>query len=278
MRTAVLTWTFLTLISAGLAWRLTSAAQRDRQRQQPVLDPASDSLSLVAAAHLSEFDVLRREAEIKIQQFEQTYIYLYAFIGAILASQFFLERYPDLERGLRTVPIVYPVVALILLWFPLNAVVTLTNIALVATYVATVLSPKLTALSEHPDRQTEAGRAYLAWQRDAFPAPLRGQLCWESFLTVSSRRRSSAVSTLMLPLSILRVVMLYTPVALVMARYVAVRDASQASSSLALVFEVVALIVIVVVAVVSAFVFVVEMRDVGWFHFKVNRWRTRIRG
>ena len=278
LRTALMS-AVLVAVSTGVARRFTALVNGGgRRAQSPVeLISESDGLSLAAATHLAEFDVLRREVELKIQQFEQTYIYLYAFIGAILASQFLLERFPDLERGLRNAPIVYPAVALMLLWFPMNAVVTLTNIALLAGYIATVLSPKLTALSEHIDRQTDHGRAYLAWEREAFPTTLRGQLRWENYLTLKSHRRTGGVTAMMLPLSILRVGILYVPAGLVMARYVAMRGASQASSSLALSFEVIALLAIAIVAVASAFIFVVELRDIGWFRLNLNRWRTSVR-
>lgn len=264
------------LASAGI-FRLLAIALRDRpgrsSADQPVssarrksFDAETDSLSLIAAAHLAEYDALRREIDVKIQQYEQTYMYLYAFIGAVLASQFLLERFPDVEQSLRSAPALYLVVALALLWFPVNAVITTVYVAHAAAYITTVLSPKLTELAEDAERGTVHGLSYNRWQRGTFPPPLRGQLRWECFLDLRFRspKADGRLSALMAPLTLHRLTILYLPAILVIVRYAAIRGSAGSANPTALLLEICLLAGIVVLTSASAYLSIAQLRDLAW--------------
>ena len=215
---------------------------------------------------MAEYEALRREIDIKIQQYEQTYTYLYAFIGAVLASQFVLERFPDVERSLRGAPALYLVVALALLWFPVNAVITTVYVATAAAYITTVLGPKLTELAEHAERSTSHGLSYGGWQRQAFPPHLRGQLRWEAFLDHRFRSRwaEGRLGVLMAPLALHRLMILYVPATLVLARYVAIRGSADTAGTATVILEAFLVTAIAVTTTASAYLSVAHLRDLAW--------------
>lgn len=223
----------------------------------------SDPLSLAAASHRLEFDALRREIELRIDQHERVTVILYAFIGAIVASQLALERYPDVERVLLDAPYSYLLVALALLWFPVDAVLTYSYLDRAAHYIRDVLSPKLTKLSESEQLGSPYVTTYVDWQRRALPAELHGQLRWEAYLDRTETTGPRAFAAAMGLVSILRTAMLYAPACLVVGRYLAVRPSAGDVAPAAIVAE--GLAATAITTVVAATTIVVRRsRDFGW--------------
>jgi len=88
-------------------------------------------------------------------------------------------------------------------------------------YINTVLSPKLTALSESTGGETVHGRQYQEWQEGNLPANFRGQLRWEAYLQVA---RPYAYPYFGLSVfALIRTTILFAPSVLASAQYIRLR-------------------------------------------------------
>jgi hypothetical protein len=146
------------------------------------MDAERDVLRLVAEAHLKEFDFLRREIELRLQQRERMMTYFFLLAGTALASQVLLEQFSVVGRFLQNNPGCYLILGFVLLWFPVETVMSFSYMRHMGRYINDVLSPKLTRLSEAASAQTPHGVAYIAWQQASLSPQLRGQLRWEAYL------------------------------------------------------------------------------------------------
>jgi hypothetical protein len=179
---------------------------------------------------LAEFRALRAEIVTVKTQLERTYAYLFALIGAILASQLLDVTAPAfLEEHVWIVA----TAALIAMWFPINHQLMSTDMILAGTYIRDVLAPKLNFLAYNSvRRQCSDGEidARLGWS-DQMKGNLQGwiyvemsrrPMSWEQFMAymrLGDKRRG----WIFLPLYVTRGLILYVPTLALLIMYVALQ-------------------------------------------------------
>jgi len=181
---------------------------------------------------LAEFRALREEIVSVKTQLERTYAYLFALIGAILASQLL-----DVTASAFLEEHVWIVVtaALLAMWFPINHQLMSTDMILAGTYIRDVLAPKLNFLAyssvtrHSPDQDSDID-ARLGWSdtmkgnlKDGIYLEMsRRPMSWEQFMAYM-RLGDGRRGWIFLPLYVTRGIILYIPTLALLGIYIALQ-------------------------------------------------------
>ena len=177
--------------------------------------------------------------------------YFFLFAGTLLASQVIVERFSVVAQSLQRNPITFLMMSFVLLWFPVETIMSFSYMRSIGRYINTVLAPKLTALSEAEEGQTRHGEAFRKWQEDHFEPHLRGQLRWEAYLQTD---RPYAYPYFGLSVfAMMRISILLAPSIIAGAQYVLVRLRSDLPPLPLLAIEV-ALLAAILFIIVAAFI------------------------
>lgn len=170
---------------------------------------------------MAEYESVRREIEMMIQQQERTFNYLLALVGALLASQFVVGEFPEVEAALERRPELYLVVAILTLWFPIQNIILNFHIGTMAQYLRLVLMPKVNYICA-----TAAASSDLValgdWDARNLDQDLHGVMLWEVFRVKAQFEQRRHLVTLT-PLWTFRFVILAVPGLVLIVRYVDVR-------------------------------------------------------
>lgn len=194
---------------------------------------ARDQRRWAFEAMLAEFKALREEIVSVKTQLERTYAYLFALIGAILASQFLDTAAPAfLEEHVWIVA----TAALIAMWFPINHQLMSTDMVLAGTYIRDVLAPKLnylayTSVSKDrlvTDREIDARLGWTTMtegelKQELYRDVARRPMSWEQFMAYM-RLGDSRRGWIFLPLYVTRGLILYVPALALLVIYVVLQS------------------------------------------------------
>lgn len=179
---------------------------------------------------LAEYAALRAEIETVKQQIERTYAYMFAAVGAVLASQLISDK---ALKTLNKNPGIYLGAALAALWFPLNNMSLSVDMTSLGTYLREVLAPKLNNLVETVAQHAQLPDAIdpdeiIGWSQrsvarvmpEQVRITVRSPMSWEEFNPTLRLGRASR-RALFIPLYIARSALLYAPSGLLVSRFIA---------------------------------------------------------
>jgi hypothetical protein len=177
---------------------------------------------------LAEFRALREEIVTVKTQLERTYAYLFALIGAIVASQLL---HVGATGFLKEHVWIIIVAALVAMWFPINHQLMSTDMVLAGTYIRDILAPKLNFLAytsvAKDNRSQDEVNSLLGWtdpikgklRVDLYREVSRRPMSWEHFMA-HMRLHDKRRGRVFLPLYVARGLILYVPTLALLVFYV----------------------------------------------------------
>ena len=207
--------------------RSSGAVPASRNTTSELSDYASSPLRWTYDILLTEFNGLRLEFQTLLQSVERTYGYMFAAVGAIIASQIISN--PAI-RTLDRHPTYYLLVALIAMWFPINNLILAVALTSGGAYIRDVLAPKINHVVELATKVSSESSGVnvddlIGWKSDVAELlgnesrnAVRAPMSWDNFDPLL-RYLTKGRRLLLIIMYVLRSSLLYAPAALLVTRF-----------------------------------------------------------
>jgi len=192
----------------------------------------TDSIRFIFDSHLTEYDGIRREIEFRMQSQEQTFNYLILLIVGLFAlSELISGKIASKDETLSLIrsffesdPYFYLILAILLMFFPLNYIYHNILIVILGGYQYEVLTEKIDAIAEKLSNYSEATLDYLKWESSHYEGkPLKGTFKWDDY-RLSNQIGSTATLIFFSPIALFRPLILLIPPILLFLVFADVRS------------------------------------------------------